>query len=76
MWHEEEIHFCGVIPLSFRVNESSKKELARDEAGVVGKGWIREGLWAPSRATILSCRQWKMIESFCLGLSVSDLHFN
>lgn len=51
----------------------SKKEVARDEAGVAGKGWIKKG---PSRAGILFCRQCKMIESFCLGLSMSDLHFN
>lgn len=47
MHHEQEMNLCCVIPLNFRVNESSKKEVARDEAGVVGKGWIKRNLsWA------------------------------
>lgn len=47
--------------------------MARDEAAVIGRVGSKRAL---SMAGILFHRQWKMIESFCLRLSMSDMHFN
>lgn len=75
MQHEQEINLCGVMPLSFRVNEAQRRKWHEMRLGG-GRGLDREEPCTPIKGSNFIIRQWEMIESFCLGLGMSDLHFN
>lgn len=50
--------------------------MARDEAGAGRQGLAQKGLALYQGLGLYFVRQQKRIESFCLGLSLSELHFN